>query len=117
MGSVKVSGGPSGATTVKVTKGTTVRLTATAASDDYAFEGWYSDEACTKLASSVSQYNVTASEKNKTYTYYAKFQFNVRLTAKTDGVAEDDSGGQVHINDDGTPGAKVSLHVLKGGSV
>lgn len=117
MGSVKVSGGPSGATTVKVTKGTTVRLTATPASDDYAFEGWYSDEACTKLASSVSQYNVTASEKNKTYTYYAKFQFNVRLTAKTDGVAEDASGGRVQINDDGTPGAKVSLPVQKGGSV
>lgn len=117
MGSVKVSGGPSGATTVKVTKGTTVRLTATPASDDYAFEGWYSDEACTKLASSVSQYNVTASEKNKTYTYYAKFQFNVRLTAKTDGVADDASGGQVQINDDGTPGAKVSLPVQKGGSV
>lgn len=117
MGSVKVSGGPSGATTVKVTKGTTVRLTATPASDDYAFEGWYSDEACTKLASSVSQYNVTASEKNKTYTYYAKFQFNVRLTAKTDGVADDASGGRVQINDDGTPGAKVSLPVQKGGSV
>ena len=48
MGSVRVSGGPSGDTTVKVTKGTTVKLTATPASDDYAFEGWYSDEACTK---------------------------------------------------------------------
>ncbi|MGN0449232.1 MAG: InlB B-repeat-containing protein [Ruminococcus sp.] len=117
MGSVKVSGGPSGDTTVKVTKGTTVKLTATPASDDYAFEGWYSDKACTNLKSSVSQYNITASEKNKTYTYYAKFQFNVRLTAKTDGVAEDASGGQVQINDDGTPGAKVSLPVQKGGSV
>ncbi|MDO5124476.1 MAG: InlB B-repeat-containing protein, partial [Eubacteriales bacterium] len=117
MGSVKVSGGPSGATTVKVTKGTTVKLTATAASDDYAFEGWYSDEACTKSASKISQFNVIASEKNKTYTYYAKFQYNVRLTAKTDGVVGDDSGGQVQINDDGTPGAKVSLPVLKGGSV
>lgn len=117
MGSVKVSGGPAGATTVKVTKGTTVRLTATPASADYAFEGWYSDAECTKLASSISQFNYPASEKNKTYTFYAKFQFNVRLTAKTDGVAEDDSGGQVQINDDGTPGAKVSLPVLKGGSV
>lgn len=119
MGSVKVSGGPSGATTVKVTKGTTVRLTATPASEDYAFEGWYSDEACTNtnLKSSVSEYNVTASEKEKTYTYYAKFQFNVRLTAKTDGVVGNASGGQVQINDDGTPGAKVSLHVLKGDSV
>lgn len=117
MGSVKVSGGPSGATTVKVTKGTTVRLTATPASEDYAFEGWYSDAECTNLKSSVSQYNVTASEKEKTYTYYAKFQFNVRLTAKTDGVVGNASGGQVQINDDGTPGAKVSLPVQKGGSV
>lgn len=117
MGTVTASGGPSGATTVKVTKGTTVKLTATPASDDYAFEGWYSDAECTKLVSSISQYNCTASEKNKTYTYYAKFQFNVTLTAKTDGVAEDASGGQVQINDDGTPGAKVSLPVQKGGSV
>lgn len=117
MGSVKVSGGPSGATTVKVTKGTTVKLTATPASDDYAFEGWYSDEACTQLKSSVSQYNITASEKNKTYTYYAKFQFNVRLTAKTDGVVGNASGGQVKINDDGTPGATASLRVQKGDAV
>ncbi|MCI2112194.1 MAG: InlB B-repeat-containing protein [Ruminococcus sp.] len=117
MGTVSASGGPSGATTVKVTKGTTVKLTATPASDDYSFEGWYSDAECTKLVSSISQYNCTASEKNKTYTYYAKFQFNVRLTAKTDGVVEDDSGGQVQINDDGIPAAKVSLPVLKGGSV
>lgn len=117
MGTVTASGGPSGATTVKVTKGTTVKLTATPASDDYSFEGWYSDAECTKLVSSISQYNCTASEKNKTYTYYAKFQFNVRLTAKTDGVVEDDSGGQVQINDDGIPAAKVSLPVLKGGSV
>lgn len=117
MGSVKVSGGPAGATTVKVTKGTTVSFTATPASADYAFEGWYSDAECTKLASPTNQFNYPASEKNKTYTFYAKFQFNVRLTAKTDGVAGDDSGGQVQINDDGTPGAKVSLHVQKGGSV
>ena len=117
MGTVTASGGPSGATTVKVTKGTTVKLTATPASDDYAFEGWYSDAECTKLVSSISQYNCTASEKNKTYTYYAKFQFNVTLTAKTDGVAEDASGCQVQINDDGTPRAKVSLPVQKGGSV
>lgn len=117
MGSVKVSGGPSGATTVKVTKGTTVKLTAKAASDGYAFEGWYTDEACTKSASPLSEFNVTASVKKKTYTYYAKFQFNVVLTAKTDGEAEDDAGGQVQINDDGMPGAKVSLPVQKGGSV
>lgn len=117
MGSVKVSGGPSGATTVKVTKGTTVKLTATPASDDYAFEGWYSDAECTNLKSSVSQYNVTAIEKEKTYTYYAKFQFNVQLTAKTDGVVGNASGGHVQINDDGTPGAKVSLPVQKGDSV
>lgn len=117
MGKVEVSGGPVGAATVKVTKGTTVKFTATPASDGYAFEGWYSDPECTKLAQKTSEFNFTAAEKDKTYTYYAKFQYNVRLTAKTDGVEGDDAGGKVQINEDGTPGAKVSLPVLKGGSV
>lgn len=117
MGRVEVSGGPVGATTVKVTKGTTVKFTATPVSDGYAFEGWYSDPECTELAQKTSEFNFTAAEKDKTYTYYAKFQYNVRLTAKTDGIEGDDAGGKVQINDDGTPGAKVSLPVLKGGSV
>ncbi len=117
MGKVEVSGGPVGATTVKVTKGTTVKFTAAPVSDGYVFEGWYSDPDCTKLVQKTSEFSFTPPEKDKTYTYYAKFQYNVRLTAKTDGVEGDSAGGQVQINDDGTPGAKVSLPVLKGGSV
>lgn len=117
MGKVEVSGGPVGASTVKVTKGTTVKFTATPVSDGYVFEGWYSDPECTTLVKKTSEFNFTPAEKDKTYTYYAKFQYNVRLTAKTDGVEGDSAGGQVQINDDGTPGAKVSLPVVKGGSV
>lgn len=114
MGTVSVSGGPSGETTVKVTKGTTVTLKATPA-DNYVFGGWYSDSACTKKVNGNSQISVDASEV-KTYTYYAKFQLNVTVIAKTDGVAEDSSGGTVQIND-GTAGATASLGVDKGGSV
>lgn len=120
MGKVSVSGGPEGATRVKVTKGTTVTLKATAnlltGSDDYAFEGWYNDDACTSLLSHNSEQPYTASEKNKTYTFYARFQYNVRLTADTDNVENNNEGGSVQIND-GPAGAKVNLYVKKGGSV
>lgn len=120
MGKVSVSGGPEGATRVKVTKGTTVTLKAVAnlltGSDDYAFEGWYNDDACTSLLSHNSEQPYTASEKSKTYTFYARFQYNVRLTAVTDDVEANNDGGSVQIND-GTAGAKVNLYVKKGGSV
>lgn len=117
MGTVSVSGGPVGATTVKVTKGTTVRVKAVPTSQLYAFEGWYSDAECTKKVSADSEFQYVAAEKDVTYTFYAKFQYNVILTAKTDGVAENSDGGQVQINDNGTPGAKVTAKVQKGGSV
>lgn len=120
MGKVSVSGGPEGATIVKVTKGTTVNLKAIAnllvGSDDYAFEGWYNDDACTSLLSKNSEQPYTAAEKSKTYTFYARFQYNVRLTAVTDDVENNNEGGSVQIND-GTAGAKVNLYVKKGGSV
>lgn len=116
MGSVSVSGGPDGVASVKVTSGTSVTLTATPYSDNYSFEGWYWDADCTRLASSNSQMNFVASEKKATYNFYAKFQFNVRLTAKTDGVVGNSDGGTVQIND-GTAGSKVSLNVQKGDSV
>lgn len=118
MGKVSVSGGPEGATRVKVTKGTTVTLKATAnlleGSDDYAFEGWYDEHD--SLISKNSEQPYTAAEKSKTYTLYARFQYNVRLTAITDDVKEDNAGGSVQINN-GTAGAKASLYVKKGGSV
>lgn len=120
MGKVSVSGGPEGATIVKVTKGTTVNLKATAnllvGSDDYAFEGWYNDDACTSLLSHNSEQPYKASEKNTRYTFYARFQYNVRLTAVTDNVENNNEGGSVQINN-GTAGAKVNLYVKKGGSV
>lgn len=118
MGKVSVSGGPEGATRVKVTKGTTVNLKATAnllvGSDDYAFEGWYNEDG--SLLSKNSEQPYTASEKNKTYTFYARFQYNVRLTAVTDNVENNNEGGSVQIND-GTAGAKANLYVKKGESV
>lgn len=118
MGKVSVSGGPEGATRVKVTKGTTVTLKATAnlleGSDDYAFEGWYDEHD--SLISKNSEQPYTVAEKSKTYTLYARFQYNVRLTAITDDVKEDNTGGSVQINN-GTAGAKASLYVKKGGSV
>lgn len=121
MGTVSVSGGPEGATTVKVTKGTTVTLKATpnnivGQNDKYAFEGWYEDEACTKLLSTNSEQPYKAAEKSKTYTFYAKFQFSVTLTAITDNEKENNEGGSVQINS-GTAAAKVNLPVKKGGSV
>ena len=120
MGKVSVSGGPEGATIVKVTKGTTVNLKATAnllvGTDDYAFEGWYNDDACTSLLSHNSEQPYKASEKNTRYIFYARFQYNVRLTAVTDDVEENNDGGSVQIND-GIAGAKANLYVKKGGSV
>lgn len=118
MGKVSVSGGPEGATSVKVTKGTTVTLKATAnllvGSDDYAFEGWYNEDG--SLLSKNSEQPYTASEKKKTYTFYARFQYNVRLTAVTDDDEENNDGGSVQIND-GPAGAKANLYVKKGESV
>lgn len=118
MGKVSVSGGPEGATRVKVTKGTTVTLKATAnlleGSDDYAFEGWYDEHD--SLISKNSEQPYTVAEKSKAYTLYARFQYNVRLTAVTDDVEENNDGGSVQINN-GTAGAKASLYVKKGGSV
>ena len=120
MGKVSVTGGPVGETRVKVTKGTPVDIIATPNlipnTNDYAFEGWYYDDECTKPLSSNSTESFTPVEKSKTYTLYARFQYNVRLTAITDDVKEDNAGGSVQINN-GTAGAKASLYVKKGGSV
>lgn len=114
-GTVKVSGGSDNATTVTVTPGTEVTLNA-AANSDFAFEGWYYDDACTKQFNKETytpKYKPT--EKGSTIDFYAKFQYNVRVTAKTDDV-QSDAGGSVQIN---VRPAKVtdSLAVLDGGSV
>lgn len=114
-GTVKVSGGSDNATTVTVTPGTEVTLNA-AANSDYAFEGWYYDDACTipfNKETASPKYKPT--EKDSTIDFYAKFQYNVRVTAMTDDE-QSGAGGSVQIND--RP-AKVtdSLAVLDGGSV
>lgn len=109
-GSVSVSGGAAGAQQVKVTKGTTVTVTASPKAD-YAFEGWYTDPECTKRANQgdSSSFSFSADSIETPYTYYAKFQYNVRLTSVTDGVTSGD-GGKVKIND-GTAAAKVSASI------
>lgn len=109
-GSVSVSGGAVGAQQVKVTKGTTVTVTASPKAD-YAFEGWYTDPECTKRANQgdSSSFSFSADSIETPYTYYAKFQYNVRLTSVTDGVTSGD-GGKVKIND-GTAAAKVSASI------
>lgn len=114
-GTVKVSGGSDNAVTVTVTPGTEVTLNADANSD-YAFEGWYYDDACTKpfnKDTNTPKYKPT--EKGSKIDFYAKFQYNVRVTAMTDDV-QSNAGGSVQIND---RSAKVtdSLAVLDGGSV
>lgn len=114
-GAVKVSGGSDNAVTVTVTPGTEVTLNADANSD-YAFEGWYYDDACTKpfnKETNTPKYKPT--EKGSTIDFYAKFQYNVRVTAMTDDE-QSGAGGSVQINE--RP-AKVtdSLAVLDGGSV
>lgn len=118
-GSVTVSGGKSGATEVKVTKGTTVQFAAEAKSDDYAFEGWYSDAACTsnKKVSANNPYPYTANNTDK-YTVYAKFLNNIRLTADTRGgaLAATNSAGTVRINN-GAAGKTASAPVESGASV
>lgn len=115
-GSVSVSGGAVGAQQVKVTKGTTVTVTASPKAD-YAFEGWYTDPECTKRANQgdSSSFSFSADSIETPYTYYAKFQYNVRLTSVTDGVTSGD-GGKVKIND-GTAAAKVSASIKDGSKV
>ncbi|HBM98683.1 MAG TPA: hypothetical protein DD413_04585 [Ruminococcus sp.] len=115
-GSVSVSGGAVGAQQVKVTKGTTVTVTASPKAD-YAFEGWYKDEACTEKAEvgSGSSFNLIADSTTDEYIFYAKFQYNVQLTSYTDDT-ESGAGGKVQIND-GTSGAKVSAPVKDGDPV
>lgn len=113
-GAVSVTGGPLNATSVKVTKGTQVTFKATA-SDDYAFEGWYTNPECTENKISTSSFPINAVNTNG-HIYYAKFQYKVRLTAQTNGVNKNTDGGTVQIND-GTAGDYVTAPVLDGSDV
>ncbi len=117
-GSVSVSGGQSGATRVKVTKGTSVNFKATPNSSDYAFEGWYSDAACTIKVSDLNPLPYTANNTESTYTLYAKFLNNVRVSAVTSGgtLEATNTAGRVQIGD-GTAGKKASIPAENGASV
>ena len=102
MGVVSVSGGVEGATRVKVTKGTTVTLTAEAKSDKYRFMGWYSDASFSgEPISTDMQYSFVASDTTNEYMYYAKFarQYKVEVIVLTNNVKNTD-GGTVKVTDD-----------------
>ena len=81
-GTVKISGGEAGAYTVgSYLEGQNTSITATP-KEGYDFNGWYSDEKCTKLESQ----DLTLSIKNiqANHLYYAKFmikQFSVTAVA------------------------------------
>lgn len=100
MGTVSVTGGMDGATSVKVTKGTTVTLNAKPTdSNKYRFIGWYSDpefKAPVTLSNGAYQANDTSAE----HEFYAKFQRQYKVEAKavSDGAVADSTGGTVKIS-------------------
>lgn len=100
MGTVSVTGGMDGATSVKVTKGTTVTLNAKPTdSNKYRFIGWYSDpefNAPVTLSNGAYQANDTSAE----HKFYAKFQRQYKVEAKavSDGAVENSTGGTVKIS-------------------
>ncbi len=124
MGTVSVSGGVVNATEVRVTAGTEVDLIATPA-EGYAFEGWYKDS---QIYSPNSTAQYIADKKSETVEFVAKFQYNVRVNAKTYDEIDYSTGkitgngtvntlgGKVQINER-TPIDKDNLSVLSGGSV
>lgn len=124
MGTVSVSGGVVNATEVRVTAGTKVDLIATPA-EGYAFEGWYKDS---QIYSPNSTAEYIADKKSETVVFFAKFQYNVRVNAKTYDEIDYSTGkitgngtvntlgGKVQINNR-TPNSNDNLSVLSGGSV
>ena len=115
MGTVSVSGGKAGATSVKVTAGTQVTLTATPKSDKYNFQGWYSDPEFTNQIT-LKDKKITATDTTKEYKFYAKFvrQYTIVGTAVTGASVEDSTGGTVKM--EGVSGSKVSHTFLEGQS-
>ena len=99
MGTVSVTGGMDGATSVKVTEGTTVTLNAKPTSNKYRFIGWYSDpefKALVPLSNGTYQANDTSAE----HKFYAKFQRQYKVEAKavSDGAVANSTGGTVKIS-------------------
>lgn len=115
MGTVSVTGGMDGATSVKVTKGTTVTLNAKPTdSNKYRFIGWYSDpefNAPVTLSNGAYQANDTSAE----HKFYAKFQRQYKVEAKavSDGAVANSTGGTVKISG-GEEGAYTVGSYLEG---
>lgn len=114
MGTVSVTGGMDGATSVKVTKSTTVTLNAKPTSNKYRFIGWYSDpefKAPVTLSNGAYQANDTSAE----HKFYAKFQRQYKVEAKavSDGAVENTTGGTVKISG-GEEGAYAVGSYLEG---
>lgn len=115
MGTVSVTGGMDGATSVKVTAGTKVTLTATPKSSKYTFRGWYSDASFTNPVE-LDNGGITATDTTKEYKFYAKFerQYLVEGTAVTGASVDDSTGGTVTM--EGKTSSKVSQNFLEGSS-
>ena len=117
MGTVSVTGGMDGATSVKVTEGTTVTLNAKPTSNKYRFIGWFSDpefNAPVTLSNGTYQANDTSAE----HKFYAKFQRQYKVEAKavSDGAVENSTGGTVKISD-GEAGAYAVGSYLEGQNI
>lgn len=115
MGTVSVTGGKDGATSVKVTAGTKVTLTATPKSIKYTFRGWYSDASFTNPVE-LDNGGITATDTTKEYKFYARFerQYLVEGTAVTGASVDDSTGGTVTMED--KTSSKVSQNFLEGSS-
>lgn len=113
MGTVSVTGGMDGATSVKVTAGTKVTLTATPKSSKYTFRGWYSDASFTNPVE-LDNGGITATDTTKEYKFYARFerQYLVEGTAVTGASVADSTGGTVTM--EGKTSSKVSQNFLEG---
>lgn len=115
MGTVSVTGGMDGATSVKVTEGTTVTLNAKPTdSNKYRFIGWYSDpefKAPVTLSNGAYPSNDTSAE----HKFYAKFQRQYKVEAKavSDGAVANSTGGTVKISG-GEEGAYTVGSYLEG---
>lgn len=100
MGTVSVTGGMDGATSVKVTKGTTVTLNAKPTdSNKYRFIGWYSDPEF-KAPVTLINGTYTANDTSAEHKFYAKFQRQYKVEAKavSDGAVANSTGGTVKIS-------------------
>lgn len=101
MGTVSVTGGMDGATSVKVTKGTTVTLNAKPTdSNKYRFIGWYSDPEFNAPVTLING-TYTANDTSAEHEFYAKFQRQYKVEAKavSDGAVANSTGGTVKILD------------------